>query len=512
MKVLGSVCLLGLAAASCSLGSRYAPQPPPMAFDFDAVRGNTESYDRIEEQPFTTARDNPLSTFSIDVDTAAYANVRRFLDDGALPPVDAVRLEELVNYFHYGDAPPTDDGSPLAVHAEVGPCPWAPQHRLVRLGLRARDLPARRMPPRNLAFLVDTSGSMQGPDRLGLVKRGLMLLVEQLSARDHVALVAYAGSAGLVLPPTPGTERARIAAALDALEAGGSTNGGEGIELAYRVAAEAFVAGGVNRVVLATDGDFNVGVASRGELERLIERKRDGGVFLTVLGVGRGNLKDSQMEALADKGNGNYAYVDSFAEARKAFVEDVAGTLVTVAKDVKLQVELNPAEVRRYRLLGYENRTLRKEQFDDDRADAGDLGAGQTVTALYEIEPASGAATSAAPLRYQREAPLAAEAAGGELLTVKLRFKEPEGRESRLLSWPVRDDHRALAGTSADFRFAASVAAFGLSLRQSPNRGQATFALAAQLARGALGAQPDAHRLEYVALVDKAGSLARNRD
>jgi len=473
--------------------------------------GNTESYDKIDENPFLAARDNPLSTFSIDVDTASYANVRRFLDTDQLPPADAVRIEELVNYFHYADAPP-EDGEALTVRSEVGPCPWEPAHRLLRVGLRARDLaPGAPPPPRNLVFLVDVSGSMDMWNKLPLVKRALALLVEQLGERDRLSLVVYAGAAGVVLPPTPGNQRQQILAALERLEAGGSTNGAEGIERAYELAEQHLVAGGVNRVILATDGDFNVGVSSPGALVRLIEAKREHGVFLTVLGFGMGNLKDSTMEKLADRGNGNYAYIDSFNEARKVLVEDVAGTLVTVARDVKVQVEMNPSEVNRYRLLGYENRLLRREQFHDDRADAGELGAGQTVTALYEIEPARGQSSEAAPLRYQAAAPLSTVAGAGELCTLKVRYKAPDGGDSRLASWAVRDDGRPLAATSNDFRFAAAVAAFGLALRASPERGSATPALAGQLAAAAAGGR-DPHRREFLTLVAKAQSLARRND
>jgi Ca-activated chloride channel family protein len=522
---LAALLLCAAIGAACSFtrtSYQRAAAPPPVlavAGPMELVpAGNGESYERIDENPFLASRDNPLSTFSIDVDTASYANVRRFLTDGQLPPVDAVRLEEMVNYFRYADPTPPD-GQALTVGSEVGPCPWAPAHRLARIALRGRALPADRPPPpRNLTFLIDTSGSMDQPNKLPLVKRALALLVEQLDERDRVALVVYAGSAGLVLPPTPGSDRARIADALERLEAGGSTNGSGGIELAYAVAERTLIPGGVNRVVLATDGDFNVGVTSPGALDRLIESKRDRGVFLTVLGFGMGNLKDSTMEHLADRGNGNYAYIDSFAEARKVLVEDLAGTLVTVAKDVKIQVEMNPAEVRRYRLLGYENRLLRKEQFDDDRADAGELGADQAVTAFYEIEPvavaAAGRPDSAAPLRYQVEAPLSPAAGSGELMTVKVRYKPPTGGDSRLASFPVRDEGRALGATSADFRFAAAVIAFGLSLRASPHRGDATPDLARALASGAGAAADtaDPHRRELLALIDRARALGRRKD
>jgi len=512
-RLIALACFAAVALAvpflACSLHERPAFAPVAVAVA-ELPPGNTESYAKIDENPFLAARDNPLSTFSIDVDTASYANVRRFLDEGHLPPADAVRLEELVNYFRYAD--PAPDGSdPVAARVEVGPCPWTPAHRLVRIGLRARDLPpGQPPPPRNLTFLVDTSGSMEMPNKLPLVKRALALLVEQLGERDRLALVAYAGAAGLVLPPTSGADRARILEALERLEAGGSTNGGDGIQLAYDVTQQAFVAGGVNRVILATDGDFNVGVSSPGALERLIERERERGIFLTVLGFGTGNVKDSTMERLADRGNGNYAYIDTFAEARKVLVEEVAGTLVTVAKDVKIQVEMNPTEVRRYRLLGYENRLLRKEDFADDRADAGEMGAGQTVTALYEIEPARGEAAAASPLRYQREAPLAEAARGGELFTLAVRWKDPAGSESRLATWVARDGGQTLAATSDDFRFAAAVAAFGLVLRASPHRGAADARLVAELAGTA--ARADAHRQEFLALVEKARRIARDGD
>jgi len=507
-----------LVACSFSRPQSYLASAGPVASAAPAAAEDlgghgTESYDRIDENAFLAARDNPVSTFSIDVDTASYANVRRFLNDECLPPLDAVRIEELVNYFHYTDPAP-DGAAPLAARTEVGPCPWAPDHRLLRIGLRARDLPDGEQPARNLVFLVDVSGSMFSPYKLPLVKRALGLLARQLGQRDRIALVVYAGAAGLVLRPTPGSDHAAILEALASLEAGGSTNGGQGIELAYEMAERSFIPGGVNRVILATDGDFNVGVSSPGDLTRLIEAKREHGVFLTVLGFGMGNLKDSTMEKLADRGNGNYAYIDSFAEARKVLVEDLAGTLVTVAKDVKVQIEMNPAEVRRYRLLGYENRLLRREQFEDDRADAGELGAGQTVTALYEIVPAHGKAADAPKLLYQAAAVLSPAAADGELGTLKVRYKQADGDQSRLMTWPVRDAGSALTATSSDFRFSAAVAAFGLALRGSPHRGSATAAMARELAVSALGARDgdDAHKQEFLTLASKAQSLARGND
>jgi Ca-activated chloride channel homolog len=496
---------------ACSLGTaRYARMAPPSAYVLQGVQNpnfNTENYDRINDNPFLTARDNPLSTFSVDVDTASYANVRRFLTEGQMPPADAVRVEELVNYFHYSYSEPVDE-HPLAVHAEVGPCPWQAEHRLVRLGLKARALPVQKLPPRNLTFLIDVSGSMEEPRKLPLLKRAFGLLVDNLTEKDRVAIVVYAGASGLVLPPTQGHQKERIRHALESLQAGGSTNGGQGIELAYQVAGQMSVPGGVNRVILATDGDFNVGVSSRGALERLIEGKRDTGVFLTVLGFGMGNLKDSMLEALADKGNGNHAYIDSFTEARRVLVEDVAGTLITVAKDVKVQVELNPAEVASYRLIGYENRLLRKEDFANDQVDAAEMGAGQTVTALYEIEPAHVQGEGQGiPLKYQRRADLAKAADSGELLTVKIRYKLPTAHESHELVLPVRDAGVALAQTSSAYRFAAAVAAFGMVLRSSPHRGSADLGLVRSLA----GTQsPDERQREFAVLVDKAQGLLPN--
>ena len=506
-----------LAAAACSLHpSAYMAAPARYALAGQAPMErppgdhNTEAYDRIYDNPFLAARANPLSTFSIDVDTASYANVRRFLREEHLPPPDAVRIEELVNYFRY--AYPAPEGTePLAVTTEVGPCAWNRDHRLVRIGLRAHTVVPGQAPARNLTFLIDVSGSMDDPKKLPLLTRSLALLADQLEERDRIAIVVYAGASGVVLPPTSGAARERIRDALAGLQAGGSTNGGEGIELAYRLAEQSLVRGGVNRVILATDGDFNVGITSQGDLIRLIEEKRRTGIALTVLGFGMGNLKDSTMEKLADKGNGNYAYIDSLSEARKVLVEEAAGTLVTVASDVKIQVEMNPALVESYRLLGYENRLLRTEEFDDDAADAGELGAGQTVTAFYEVVPARRGLDGQAPakLRYQGDAPLTGAAHAGELMTVKVRYKRIGQSESRLAAWPIRDDARAtLETTSRDFRFASAVVAFGLSLRASPHRGQANYELAKRLAEAALPPDADEHRRELVALVGAAQALA----
>jgi Ca-activated chloride channel family protein len=472
---------------------------------------DTEAYDRVRDNPFLAVSTNPLSTFSIDVDTASYANVRRFLARGQLPPKDAVRIEELLNYFRY-DYPEPRGETPFSVTTEVGRCPWKPEHRLVLVGLRGRSLEEAAVPPRRLTFLLDVSGSMDEPNKLPLLKEALALLVESLREQDRVAIAVYAGSSGLVLPPTSGDRKAEIRDALASLEAGGTTAGGAGIQLAYRVAQDMFLPGGVNRVVLATDGDFNVGITSLGELSRLIEDRRRTGVFLSVLGFGEGNLKDSTMETLADRGNGNYSYIDDLGEARKVLVSEAGGTLVTIAKDVKIQVEMNPRRVAAYRLLGYENRLLRAEDFADDRKDAGEIGAGHTVTALYEIVPPGATLDlpGVDPLRYQGPAALSPAAATDELLTVKLRYKDPEGETSRLLSAAVRDD-RPASRASGNLRFAAAVAEFGLLLRESEHRGGATWAQVRELAEGARGRDAGGYREAFLDLARRAEELSSPR-
>jgi Ca-activated chloride channel family protein len=486
-----------------------AMRAAPRANIASAGSFNTEAYAHNADNLFKQVADSPLSTFSIDVDTASYSNVRRFLRDGQRPPIDAVRIEELINYFRYDYAQP-DASAPFAVSTEVASAPWKQGHRLVRIGLRARDIAQADVPARNLVFLIDVSGSMQTPDKLPLLKRGLAMLIRQLRTQDRLAMVVYAGASGLVLPPTRGNEQDRMLEALAALEAGGSTNGAAGIELAYQVAAQQFVRGGVNRVILATDGDFNVGVTSEGELTRLIEEKRKSGVFLTVLGFGTGNLKDATMEALADKGNGHYAYIDSIEEARKVLVREAGSTLVTLAKDVKLQIEWNPARVASYRLIGYENRVLRDRDFNDDTKDAGEIGAGHTVTALYEVVPKGDFAApppEVDPLKYQSERGLSNAAASSELLTVKLRYKRPDADRSVLFSHVVRDGGATIEQASADFRWAAAVAGFGMLLRQSEQRGDASFALVRKLARSAIGADAGGDRREMLELVDRAEAL-----
>ncbi|HVR21408.1 MAG TPA: VWA domain-containing protein [Polyangiaceae bacterium] len=494
-------------------GSVVVNPAPTSAVPWQAAERefDTEAYSPIVENQLLAVKDHPLSTFSADVDTASFSNARRFLRDGQLPPKDSIRVEEWLNYFSYPYAAPSGD-APVAVHTEVSSCPWAPEHRLVRIGIKARPITQATTPPRNLVFLVDVSGSMQPANKLPLLKNGLGLLARTLRPEDSVAIVVYAGASGLVLPATSGGRQDRILDSLQSLEAGGSTNGGDGIRLAYAVAKEHFKKGGINRVILATDGDFNVGTTSEGELQRLIEDKRKSGIFLTVLGFGDGNVKDSTMEMLADKGNGNYAYIDSAFEARKVLVREAGATLVTVAKDVKLQVEFNPARVQSYRLVGYENRVLAKEDFNDDKKDAGDMGAGHTVTALYEVvpvgaKPARGQAPGVDPLKYQAPAVLTEASARGELLTVAVRYKPPGGETSTKLSHVVADSTVPFASASADQRFAAAVSHFALVLRGSKALGGQTLAESRKLALAALGDTAPEDRRELLAMIDRARAL-----
>lgn len=476
---------------------------PPAAYR----QFNTEDYSPINENDFHTATDQPLSTFSVDVDRAAYSNVRRFLNSGQLPPADAVRVEEMINYFDYQYKAPTGP-DPVAIYTDMAVCPWNPEHQLVRIGLKGKSVTADKVPPSNLVFLIDVSGSMDAPNKLPLVKHALKTLVQQLRPSDKVAITVYAGAAGLVLPATPGSEKTTILDALDKLEAGGSTAGGEGILLAYKTAAANFMREGNNRVILATDGDFNVGVSSDGELQRMIEKEREKGIFLSVLGFGMGNYKDNKLELLADKGNGNYAYIDNFEEARRTFVTEFGGTLFTIAKDVKLQIEFNPKYVQAYRLVGYENRLLQNEDFNNDKKDAGDMGAGHTVTALYEIIPAglkSATVNWVDPLKYQQRA--ANGNNGNEVLTVKLRYKQPSGSTSQLLSKVLTYQKQDIAQAPADFRMCAAVAEFGQLLRNSAHKGQASYDQVLALARNAKGDDPEGYRSEFIQLVKKAALL-----
>lgn len=462
---------------------------------------NTEEYGRIEENGFLSAVENPLSTFSIDVDRASYSNVRRMLTAGQRPPRDSVRIEEMVNYFPYDYARPRGN-EPFSVTTEIADCPWNGKNRLLLVGLQGRRIDTSDLPANNLVFLIDVSGSMESADKLPLLKQSLELLVDQLRPQDRVALVAYAGNAGLVLPSTSGSSKGEIREAIARLEAGGSTAGGEGIELAYKVAKENFIASGNNRVILATDGDFNVGVTSDGDLQQLIERKRGDGIFLTVLGFGTGNIKDSKMELLADKGNGNYAYIDTIGEARKVLVKEMGATLLTIAKDVKLQIEFNPSHVLAYRLIGYENRLLRKEDFHDDRKDAGDMGAGHSVTALYELVPPDGDVKLAKvdALKYQN----VTHNDSAELLTLKIRYKAPDSDTSQLITQPLFDSHTEFATASDNLRFAAAVAELGMLLRESPYKGTASFSEVARIAAAAEGKDADGYRRDFVSMVSEA--------
>ncbi len=502
----------GVADAFAHVGAR-ARFDSTAAWRYQRQPGNREQYDEIVENQFIAVAADPLSTFSIDVDRASYSNMRRFImQDGQLPPRDAVRIEELVNYFPYDYAEPDGD-DPLAIHTEVAPAPWKPQHQLVRIGLQARRVKVENLPASNFVFLLDVSGSMMDENKLPLVKSAMRLLVNELRPKDHVAIVVYAGSAGLVLPSTSGDQKDKILDAIGGLEAGGSTAGGAGIRRAYDEAVANYIQGGNNRVILATDGDFNVGASSDADMVQLIEEKRRTGVFLTVLGVGEGNLQAAKMEKLADKGNGNYAYLDNIAEAQKVLVQELGGTLYTVAKDVKIQVEWNPARVRAYRLIGYENRLLRNEDFTDDKKDAGEVGSGHSVTALYEVVPV-GVNTDVTirmpdSLRYQRRNAQSTSAAGPELLFVKVRYKRPDGDESRLISQPVL----AQAGQmpSADFQFQAAVAEFGLLLRNSDFRAKAELGHVIAAAREARGRDPDGYRAEFVRLAEAVRGIGLAR-
>jgi Ca-activated chloride channel family protein len=485
------------------------PTEAALAGDDGHPDHHTEAYDHIVENRFVSVDTAPLSTFSIDVDTASYSNMRRFLAQGSLPPADAVRIEELVNYFDYDYDDPRD-GRPIAVHTELAPAPWAPSHQLLHIGMQGKRMDARELPPRNLTFLVDVSGSMSDENKLPLLKRSFRALLETLDAEDTVSMVVYAGASGAVLEPTPANRQRTILEALERLEAGGSTNGGDGIELAYRLSQQHFQEQGVNRVILATDGDFNVGTTSQGELVRLIEKKREAGVFLTVLGFGMGNYKDSTLEQLADKGNGNYAYIDTFQEARKVLVEEGGASLVTIAKDVKIQVEMNPRYVGAYRLIGYENRALRAEDFNDDEKDAGEIGAGHTVTALYEIltPEQAHAELSVDALRYSRPAPAAGSDRNGEIALVKVRYKAPQGRRSELVGFAVMPRAIDSRRKSSDaFRFSAAVASFGMLLRHSEHAGASSFDLVMDLAEGALGSDRGGYKQEFLGLVEQARTL-----
>jgi len=482
---------------SLAVAAQFAPPP----------QWNTEEYSKITETSFLETVGNPLSTFSIDVDTASYTNVRRFLRQNRMPPKDAVRIEEMVNYFSYSYREP--EGAPLGVTAEYSSCPWNDKHTLAKIGLQGKRIPLAGLPPSNLVFLIDVSGSMADPNKLPLLKQAFKMLVNELRPVDRVAIVVYASRSGLLMPSTPGSEKTTIKNVIESLEAGGSTAGGEAIQLAYRVAKENFLKEGNNRVILATDGDFNVGISDTGSLVRFVEEQRKDGIYLSVLGFGMGNLKDSRMEQLADKGNGNYAYIDSLLEAKKVLVTQMTGTLFTIANDVKIQVEFNPSFVKAYRLIGYESRMLRPEEFKDDKKDAGELGSGHTVTALYEIIPAGSA--EAVPgtdaLKYQKTVTRPDAAHANELMTVKVRYKDPGANESKELIFPVKNGVTPFERMPADFRFASAVAEFGLLLRDSEYKGRASYADVAKRALDAKGEDREGYRAEFIALVETAEIL-----
>ncbi len=473
----------------------------------DDKPGNTEEYDEIVENAFKDVKAEPVSTFSIDVDNASYSNVRRYIEGGSLPSPDAVRIEEMINYFDYDYPNPTGE-HPFAFITEIADCPWDKEHKLVHIGIQGKKLDYQDLKPSNFVFLLDVSGSMEDENKLPLLRKSFKLLLDQLSQQDKVSIVVYAGAAGVVLPPTNASNKDKIIDALDKLQAGGSTAGGEGIELAYKLASENLIKGGNNRVILATDGDFNVGTSSTGDLVTMIEEKRKTGIYLTILGFGMGNYKDGRMEQISNAGNGNYFYIDNMKEAEKVFVKEMRANMFTIAKDVKIQIEFNPSKVQAYRLIGYENRMLNKEDFNDDTKDAGELGAGHTVTAIYEIVPpgVKNPAEQTDPLKYQNTTP---KDGGNEVMTLKFRYKPIDSEKSILVETPVIDKKVALNASSENFRFSASVAAFGMVLRDSKFKGTATFDLAKLLAEGSKGKDPEGYRADYIKLIDQASKLKK---
>lgn len=486
----------------------YMPSSGILVHDYAEPEYNTEEYDGIEENSFRDALKNPLSTFSIDVDAASYSNVRRFINYGQRPPKDAVRVEEMINYFDYDYEQPKGE-NPFNIITEISSAPWNANHKLVHIGLQGKSIPTENLPASNLVFLIDVSGSMSDPNKLPLLKSSFKMLVNELREQDYVSIVVYAGAAGMVLEPTSGANKKEIIDALDRLQAGGSTAGGAGINLAYKIAKQHFKEDGNNRVILATDGDFNVGESSNGGMERLIEEKRKDGIFLTVLGFGMGNYKDSKMEILADKGNGNYAYIDNITEAKKVLVNEFGGTLFTIAKDVKLQIEFNPTKVKAYRLIGYENRMLKSEDFNNDKKDAGELGSGHTVTALYEIIPVGVESEfhKIDELKYQTTKVDPAAAKSNELMTVKFRYKKPNEDVSKLIVHPLVESMVAIENTSDNFRWSAAVAGFGMLLRESEYVKNYSYDKAIQLAEGARGKDKDGYRIEFINMAKSQKSL-----
>lgn len=469
---------------------------------------NTEEYDRIYENGYLEAIKEPMSTFSIDVDAASYSNTRRFITQGAKPPKDAIRIEEFVNYFSYDYESPKN-GQPFQMNTELSECPWNTEHQLLHIGIQGKEIEKGEHLPSNLVFLIDVSGSMSSPNKLPLLKKSFQLLLNQLDKNDRIAIVVYAGAAGLALPSTTCNNSDQIMNAINNLTAGGSTAGGEGINLAYKIATENYLSKGNNRIILATDGDFNIGVSSNGSLTRLIEEKRESGVFLSVIGFGSGNYKDSKMEQIADKGNGNYYYIDNLFEAKKVLVTELGGTLYTIAKDVKIQVEFNPAKVQNYRLIGYENRALNNEDFANDKKDAGELGAGHSVTALYEIIPTIGVSLETMNVAYKYQQTSIKDSAfdSNEIATLRLRYKKPNETTSNLIEENIYDNNIDFNNSSNNFKFSAAVAAYGLILRDSEYKGKATFSQVLSLANSSMGIDKEGYRHEFVRLVGLAEAL-----
>ncbi len=471
---------------------------------------NTEEYDRIYDNEFKDVTQDPLSTFSIDVDTASYANVRRYIRYGQLPPKDSVRIEEMINYFNYDYTAPRGD-HPFSVNTEISSCPWNKENRLIHIGLQGKSLDYNKLKPCNLVFLIDSSGSMSSRNKLPLLRQSLKLLLNELSKRDRIAIVAYAGSAGLVLPSTPASNKDKILQALNSLNAGGSTAGGAGIKLAYKVAKDNLIDGGNNRVILSTDGDFNVGVSSSGDLVRLIEEKRKDDIYLTICGFGMGNYKDGRMEQISNAGNGNYFYIDNIREAKKVFVNDMRANMFTIANDVKIQIEFNPHKVKAYRLIGYENRVLAKEDFNNDKKDAGELGPGHTVTALYEVIPSGSIqkVSDVDPLKYQENKMLDSAASSNEIMTVKLRYKPPKESKSKLIVAAVADNNTAISKTTDNFRFSAAIAGFGMLLRDSKFKNDLTYNKVIALAKNSRGHDENGYRSEFLNLVEECSLLGK---
>ena len=489
--------------AGCAKSVDQSYFSSPVSYDMVEVEHNTEAYDKINENTFKDALSNPLSTFSADVDRASYSNVRRFLTNNQMPYKDAVRIEEMINYFDYNYPQPTN-GDPFSINMEIGKCPWNEKHDIVMIGLQGENIEATNIPPSNLTFLIDVSGSMGSTNKLPLLKQAFKILVNNLRDEDRVAIVVYAGAAGCVLESTPGSDKAKIIAALDQLQSGGSTAGGAGINLAYKIAKENYIQKGNNRVILATDGDFNVGASSDGEMTRLIEEKRKDGVFLSILGFGMGNYKDSKMEKVADAGNGNNYYIDNIMEAKKVFGKELWGTLYTIAKDVKIQVEFNPTKVKGYRLIGYENRLLNKEDFNDDKKDAGEIGCGHTVTALYEIIPADSdeKVDNTDPLEYQQSKIVKSN----DIMTVKLRYKKPDEDVSKLIVQKIKESDKKTKN-SENYVFATAVAEFGMLLRASEFKANSSYSHVLALATSAKGSDKEGYRSEFMKLVETAELL-----